>query len=99
LVPKKRAEDWCIQAAGGGSHIPRGGGIPIPTSAPLPHFETSAKSAVNVEEAFLEATSLALIHEEQRRRSQPQLFIPPATEPIDLRHQSSSMSSSGDNCC
>lgn len=98
LVPKSRADQWCIHA--GGSHTPSGaGGIAIPTSAPLPHYETSAKTALNVEEAFSEAATLALVHEEQRRRSQPQLFIPPTTEPIDLRHQTSSMSSTGDTCC
>jgi Ras-related protein Rab-7A len=97
LVPKSRADQWCIHASG--SHTPTAGGIAIPTAAPLPHYETSAKTAVNVEEAFQEAATLALQHEEQRRRSQPQLFVPPTTEPIDLRHQTSSMSTTGDSCC
>lgn len=98
-MPRSRAEDWCSQASGGGSHVPSGGGIPIPTSAPLPHYETSAKSALNVEQAFQEAATLALIHEDYRKNSQPQLFVPPTTQPIDLRHQTSSMSSNGDRCC
>jgi Ras-related protein Rab-7A len=65
----------------------------------LPHFETSAKSAINVEEAFQEVTRLALQYEEYKKRAQPQLFIPP-TEPIDLRrndYEYSNQQQSG--CC
>ena len=35
-VPKNRAEDWCANKA----------------AKPIPHYETSAKEAVNVEQAF-----------------------------------------------
>ena len=35
-VPKARAEDWCANKA----------------SKPIPHYETSAKEAINVEQAF-----------------------------------------------
>lgn len=89
LVPLQRAEEWCTQAAG--AHAMG--------SRPLQHFETSAKTAVNVDEAFHEVARLALQYEDYKRRSQPQLFIPPSTNPIDLRHQGSSMSDKGDNCC
>lgn len=92
LVPRERAEEWCAQAARSNSV-----GGSLRTS--LPHFETSAKTAINVEEAFQEAARLALVYEEQKRRSTPQLFVPPTTEPIHLNRQTSSMSSSGEPCC
>ena len=74
-------------------------------SQPLPHYETSAKTAVNVEDAFLEVSKRALIYEDYKKRSQPQLFVPPPgnAEPINLRHQNSSTysdrSSSNGTCC
>jgi hypothetical protein len=68
-------------------------------SQPLPHFETSAKTAESVEEAFQEAARRALVYEDYKKKSQPQLFVPPANEPISLRHQTSSFSDSGNNCC
>ena len=88
-VPPARAEEWCrIQQQ--------------QQQRPLPHFEASAKTAANVEEVFQEVARLALQYEDYRKRSQPQLFVPPspAHAPIDLRHQQSSMSQGGgDNCC
>jgi Ras-related protein Rab-7A len=90
LVPLQRAEEWCGQAAG--AHVMG--------SRPLKLFETSAKTAVNVDEAFMEIARLALQFEEYKKRSAPQLFIPPSTTPIDLRHQTSSgFSDRGDKCC
>jgi Ras-related protein Rab-7A len=92
-VPLARAEEWCRQHA------------TLPGAAlgarPLTHVEASAKTEYNVEEAFQEVARLALQYEDYRQRSTPQLFVPPAHVPIDLRHQQSSMSSSqqGDNCC
>ena len=68
-------------------------------SHPLPHFETSAKTAANVDEAFHEVARLALQYEEYRKRSQPQLFVPPSTDPIDLRREESNISDRGDVCC
>lgn len=89
MVPRQRAEEWCQEAAGG-----LGMG-----SVPLSHYETSAKTAVNVDEAFHEVARLALQYEDYRRRSQPQLFVPPPVDPIDLRRQTSSMSDNGAGCC
>jgi Ras-related protein Rab-7A len=89
LVPLQRAEEWCAQAAG--AHVMG--------SRPLQLFETSAKTAVNVDEAFMEIARLALQFEEYKKRSAPQLFVPPPTTPIDLRHQQSSASDRGDACC
>lgn len=77
LVPLERAEDWCRRA------------VAMGMSRPLAHFETSAKTAVNVEEAFQEAARQALQYEAYKQRSTPQLFVPPTHAPIDLRHQSS----------
>lgn len=54
------------------------------TGKPIPHFATSAKTALNVEDAFVTAARMALAREELTRRIQPQLFIPPST--IDLNH-------------
>jgi Ras-related protein Rab-7A len=94
-VPPARAIEWCQSHATG---IP--GGMMTQTS--LPHYEASAKTGVVVDDVFSEIARLALQYEDYRRRSQPQLFVPPAPgqQPIDLRHQQSSFSQSGgDNCC
>ena len=55
----------------------------MPSTYALPHFETSAKSAINVEEAFLEAAQLAIVYEDRKKQATPQLFVPP-TQTIDL---------------
>lgn len=69
-------------------------------SRPYCHLETSAKTAINVEEAFEEVTRLALQYEDFKRRTQPQLFIPPRNDPIDLRQQSSTnLDRQNENCC
>ena len=95
-VPTARALEWCTQ------HATLPGQTVTPGLArPLPHQEASAKTASNVEEVFQEVARLALQYEDYRRRSQPQLFVPPTPgqTPIDLRHQQSSMSQQGDACC
>ena len=70
-------------------------------SRPLAHFETSAKTAINVEEAFQEAARLALQYEAYKQRSTPQLFVPPPEPPVDLRYQRGSSQRSGgqEGCC
>lgn len=90
-VPFQAAEQWC---QGSGSSV-------FGTSQPLPHMETSAKTAVNVEEAFNEVARLALNYEEYKRRSTPQLFVPPEAQPIDLRRQESAYYGDrrDDGCC
>ncbi|CAB9512198.1 Ras-related protein Rab [Seminavis robusta] len=95
LVPLDRAEEWCRRAAGN---------FAMGMARPLAHFESSAKTAINVEEAFQEAARLALQYEAYKQRSTPQLFIPPAQPPIDLRYQTSNMNhnstrSTSDSCC
>ena len=95
-VPTARAEEWCLQH--GTSSTSAMSGRPVP----LPLFEASAKTALNVDEVFQEIARLALQYEDYRKRSQPQLFVPPSEpqhQAIDLRHQQSSMSQQGDNCC
>lgn len=90
MVPREAAEEWCRTAAS----------ATIMGSMPLPHFETSAKTAESVEEAFQEAARRALLYEDYKKRMQPQLFIPPTHEPINLRRQTSSMSTlQGNGCC
>lgn len=67
-VPKSKATQWCKSKG----------------SKPIPYFETSAKEAIKVEVAFLEAAQTAL-HQE----AVPDVFIPdtinlaskPATQP------------------
>jgi len=94
LVPREQAEDWCRMAAS----------ATIMGSSPLPHFETSAKTAESVDDAFQEAARRALVYEDYKKRSQPQLFVPPTAQdtPINLRRQQSSMSgvhNRNDRCC
>lgn len=91
-IPVQRAEEWCQQQS---TAVGVYGG-----SLPLPHFQTSAKTASSVEDAFHELARLALSYEDYKRRSQPQLFVPPTSEPIDLRRQASStISETGQGCC
>lgn len=87
-VPFQRAEEWCRDQSGSGA----GGVAAYSQYASLPHFEASAKTAWNVQEAFEEVARLALHYEDAKRRAQPQLFVPPPVEPIDLRRQTSTMS-------
>lgn len=68
-------------------------------SQPLPHYETSAKTAEFVDEAFQEAARRALVYEDYKKQSTPQLFVPPAHEPINLRTESSVSNSSQGGCC
>lgn len=94
LVPRTRAEQWCTKVASTG-------GIGLPAAQALPHYETSAKSGINVDEAFLEAATLALIYEDRKRKSQPQLFFPP-TETIDMNARQltgSSRNNGHGGCC
>ena len=95
-IPRARAEEFCVRSASGGS----GGGLGSMPGAgsrgAIPHYETSAKSAINVDACFAEAATLAFIHEEQARRNQPDLFVPPQT--VDLRRQEESFVKE-DRCC
>ena len=92
-VPRNRAEQWCETAGLGGE---MGGG-------PIPHFETSAKTAENVDAAFLELATLAVIHEERNRKEEPVLSYAPVNErKIHLHHQGSSSyydANAGNDCC
>ena len=76
-VKRQVAEQWCRSRAPGGG--PSMGGSP-----PIPHFETSAKTAINVEDAFIEVAMHAMVQGERNRRNEPELFTPPQT--IDLTH-------------
>lgn len=75
-MTKEQGEEWCTTAAA----------ATIMGSQPLPHFESSAKTSESVEDAFQEAARRAIVYEDYKKRSQPQLFVPPAHgEPINLR--------------
>lgn len=98
-VPRPRAEEWC-ERAGLGSDI----------GGPIPHFEVSAKTAENVDAAFLELATLAVIHEEKTRREAPPVlsYAPVGghgnrgNERIDLHRQGSSSyysNGGGNDCC
>jgi Ras-related protein Rab-7A len=98
-VPRQVAEEWCN--SGGNIMMARYNATP---TASLRHMETSSKTALNVDEAFMELARLALQYEDYKRRSQPQLFVPPSTLPIDLRREDSGNDSddrfrNGDSCC
>jgi len=73
-VSSTKAQQWC-QAQSTSTNI-------YQPQAPTPYFETSAKSAFNVEEAFQEAAKLALAREELNRRNEQVFYPPPRT--IDL---------------
>jgi len=92
-VPRARAEEFCVRGAtsGGLGAMPGTGG-----GGAIPHYETSAKTATNVDACFAEAATLALLHEEQTRRNQPDLFVPPQT--VDLRRQEENYAKE-DRCC
>ena len=97
-VPRQLAEQWC-ERFGLGREI----------GGPIPHFETSAKTAENVDAAFLELATLAVIHEEKNRKEQPVLSYAPVggggsggyERRIDLNRQGSSSyySNDGNDCC
>ena len=76
-----------------------GGALGVASNYALPHYETSAKTAINVEEAFLEAATLAVVYEDRKKKATPQLFTPP-TQTIDLSASRQSMPrTSGNQCC
>jgi len=83
-VSAVRADQWCRSNQGS------------PMDA-IPHFESSAKTAQNVEEAFMEVAIRALAHDEQKKRSQHDLFVPPST--IDLNREDRGFESNQPNCC
>lgn len=73
-VPKSKATQWCKSKG----------------SKPIPYFETSAKEAIKVEAAFLEAAQMAL-HQET---PESDVFIP---DTINLSKQTAPPAKSG--CC
>jgi Ras-related protein Rab-7A len=74
-VPLSVAEEWC-----------RRNGIMMVGG----HYETSAKTAVNVDDAFVTLATAALEHHERYNNnnngnSSQQLFVPPPPPSVDLR--------------
>lgn len=94
-VPRGRAEEWCERAGLGAM------------GGPIPHFETSAKSAENVDAAFLELATLAVIHEEKNRKAEPEMLsyapVGGRDRNINLNRQGSTSSYASNNyggdCC
>mmetsp|Transcript_16690 Transcript_16690/g.35246 ORF Transcript_16690/g.35246 Transcript_16690/m.35246 type:complete len:284 (-) Transcript_16690:198-1049(-) len=103
-VSRPAAEAWCERARLGSS---------TEMGGPIPHFETSAKTAENVDAAFLELATLAVIHEERNRKeeTQPTLSYAPVgggggmggdPNRIHLHRQGSSSyysAGGGNDCC
>mmetsp|Transcript_13024 Transcript_13024/g.27561 ORF Transcript_13024/g.27561 Transcript_13024/m.27561 type:complete len:280 (+) Transcript_13024:363-1202(+) len=89
LVTREQAEDWCRTAASN----------TIMGSQPLPHFEASAKTSESVEDAFQEAARRAIVYEQYKKRAQPQLFVPPPAEPINLRRHVQDSNNRNPPCC
>ena len=75
-VPKSKATQWCKSKG----------------TKPIPYFETSAKDAIKVEVAFLEAAQMAL-HQESTDND---VFIP---DTINLSNQPKVSSKSSSGCC
>jgi Ras-related protein Rab-7A len=99
-IPLARGEEWCRQQTEANQSTTL---MYTGISQELVHFETSAKTAYNVEDVFAELARLALQFEDYKRRAQPQLFVPPVHETIDLRRQESTNSydsrSNTNGCC
>jgi len=90
LVPREKAEEWCRMAAT----------ATITGSQPLPHFEASAKTSESVEDAFQEAARRAIVYEQYKKQSQPQLFVPPQMgEPINLRRNNPANNDKSEQIC
>jgi len=62
---RARAEGWCQSKSASGGR-------------PIPYFETSAKTAVNVQQAFTEVATMALSELEKRKQNEPEKHYPPA---------------------
>ena len=75
-VPKSKATQWCK------SKGPK----------PISYFETSAKEAIKVEAAFLEAAQMAL----QQETPESQIFIP---ETINLSTKNKDAPKKSSGCC
>jgi Ras-related protein Rab-7A len=116
-VPFHRAEEWCRTNIGTSLHntmpsssIQYNYNYPQQqqqqsSSSLSYHFETSAKTGWNIEEAFHHVAQMALQYEEYRRRMQPQLFVPPPQQQqqqnIDFgrQHQYNNNNNNSDKCC
>lgn len=75
-VPKSKATQWCKSKG----------------SKPIPYFETSAKEAVKVEAAFLQAAQAALAQES----ADSDVYIP---DTISLSKQPAPSKKKQDGCC
>jgi len=74
-VSRTRAEQWCRTKTSG------------VVGNSISHYETSAKTAINVEDAFVKAATLAVVRGERKKRRDSEMFSPPVT--IDLKRESS----------
>lgn len=89
-VSSAKAEQWC-QAQSAPSNI-------YQQNQTIPHFETSAKTAFNVDRAFHEAAKLALAREELTRKNEP-VFYAPRTIDLNNTGGPSYYDTSNQTCC
>jgi Ras-related protein Rab-7A len=80
-VRKTQAEQWCRDHGS--------------SSSPTPHFETSAKDAIEVESAFLEAASLAL----EREAPEDDVYVPDYTIQLNQNANARRQATQNDACC
>lgn len=75
-VSRARAEQWCRTKTSG-----------VVGGSSISHYETSAKTAINIDDVFVKAATLAVVRGERKKRRESEMFSPPVT--IDLKRESS----------
>jgi len=86
-VMRTDAEQWCRENGG---------------SSMMPYYETSAKTAVNVENAFIQVAKMALLQAELKKKNEPAPMNMPygqSAQTIDLNRRSGMEQKKEFDCC